>query len=73
MILIAYGQMNDEEARTRQPRVVFVDADNKVIGTGTDPAEALPGTDLVRGDLRHPADPREPHVGSYDDDPTLVW
>ena len=63
MILIAYGQMDDEEARTRQPHVVFVDADNKVIGTGTDPAEALPHTGLVRGD----------HVGSYDDDPTLVW
>ena len=58
----------------RQPRVVFVDADNKVIGTGTDPAEALPQSGLTRGDeLRHPKDPREPHTGSYDDDPTLVW
>jgi aspartate 1-decarboxylase len=73
VILIAYGQMDDEEARTRQPRVVFVDADNKVIGTGTDPAEALPLTGLKRGDLRYPADPREDHIGSYDDDPTLVW
>jgi hypothetical protein len=65
--------MEDAEARTRKPKVVFVDADNKVIGTGEDPAEALPQTGLVRGDLRYPADPREPHVGSYDDDPTLVW
>jgi aspartate 1-decarboxylase len=30
--------------------VVFVDADNRVVGTGHDPAEALPGTGLVRGD-----------------------
>jgi aspartate 1-decarboxylase len=31
--------------------VVFVDADNKIVGTGSDPAEALPGMELVRGDL----------------------
>src|SRR4051794_931871 len=80
VILIAYGLMEDAEARTRKPKVVFVDADNKVIGTGDDPAEALPGTALKRGDLRSPADPRgsahgpsDGHVGSYDDDPTLVW
>ena len=74
VILIAYGLMDDAEARTRKPKVVFVDADNKVIGTGGDPAEALPQQDgLRRGDLRYPADPREPHVGSFDDDPTLVW
>ena len=73
VILIAYGLMEDAEARTRKPKVVFVDADNKVIGTGDDPAEALPQTGLKRGDLRYPADPRTPHVGSYDDDPTLVW
>jgi aspartate 1-decarboxylase len=87
VILIAYGQMDEEEARTRQARVVFVDADNKVIGTGTDPAEALPHTGLTRGDTLLKANPghlldlrqdlsgdsEEPHVGSYDDDPTLVW
>ncbi|MCW2670474.1 MAG: aspartate 1-decarboxylase [Frankiales bacterium] len=74
VILIGYGLMDDTEARTRQPKVVFVDADNKVIGTGHDPAEALPQTGLTRGDtLRHPKDPRQDHSGSYDDDPTLVW
>jgi len=78
VILIAYGLMDDAEAKTRKPQVVFVDADNKVIGTGDDPAEALPQTGLLRGDLRYPADPRgidspTPHTGSYDDDPTLVW
>ena len=51
VILIAYGQMEDAEAREYQPHVVFVDTDNTVIGTGSDPAEALAGTGLVRGDL----------------------
>jgi aspartate 1-decarboxylase len=48
VILIAYGQMDTAEARHYKPRVVFVDADNRITGTGGDPAEALPG--LVRGD-----------------------
>ena len=75
VILIAYGQMNDAEARSYQPRVVFVDADNKVMGFGHDPAEALPGTGLLRGDLTYPvSNPLAvPHTGSYDDDPLLVW
>ncbi len=51
VILIAYGQMEDAEAREFEPSVVFVDSDNKIIGTGSDPAEALPGTGLIRGDI----------------------
>jgi aspartate 1-decarboxylase len=35
--------------------VVFVDADNAIVATGSDPAEALPGTGLVRGDLHSSA------------------
>ena len=54
VILIAYGQMETAEARELEPKVVFVDADNKIVGTGGDPAEALPGTDLLRGDLTYP-------------------
>jgi aspartate 1-decarboxylase len=50
VILIAYAQMETAEARELAPSVVFVDADNRVIGIGHDPAEALPGTGLVRGD-----------------------
>ena len=50
VILIADAQMETAEARELQPSVVFVDADNRVVGTGHDPAEALPGTGLVRGD-----------------------
>ena len=51
VILIAYGQMDDAEARAFSPHVVFVDADNRVVATGADPAEALPGSGLTRGDL----------------------
>ncbi|GAB3264286.1 aspartate 1-decarboxylase [Alteromonas gracilis] len=52
VILIAYGQMETAEARTFTPRVVFVDADNAIIGTGGDAAEVLPG---MAGDPRRPA------------------
>jgi aspartate 1-decarboxylase len=51
VIVIAYGQLEDAEARAFQPNVVFVDADNAIMVTGHDPAEALPGTGLVRGDV----------------------
>lgn len=44
VIIISYGQMDDAEARTYQPRVVHVDADNKVVGLSADPTTAAPGT-----------------------------
>ena len=50
VIVIAYAQMESAEAQAFQPRVVFVSADNRVVGTGSDPAEALPGSGLVGGD-----------------------
>ncbi len=41
VILIAYGQMDTAEARELRPSVVFVDADNRMVGTGaTTPPEA---------------------------------
>jgi aspartate 1-decarboxylase len=51
VILIGYGQMTTEEARGYQPHVVFVDADNKVVGTGGDPADSFDDATLRRGDL----------------------
>ena len=53
VILIAYGQMDEAEARTYQPRVVHVDADNRVIELGSDPAAAVDGMvgDLISGAL----------------------
>jgi aspartate 1-decarboxylase len=51
VILIGYGQMTTEEAKAYKPNVVFVDADNKIMATGFDPAEAIEGSGLVRGDI----------------------
>lgn len=45
VILIAYAQMEDAEARQYEPSVVHVDQDNRILRLGDDPAEALqPGT-----------------------------
>ena len=38
VILFAYGTMSDAEARDYRPRIVFVDADNKQVHLGIDPA-----------------------------------
>jgi aspartate 1-decarboxylase len=54
VILIGYGQMETAEARTYEPHIVFVDADNKILATGSDPAEAVAGSGLVRGDVLVP-------------------
>jgi len=48
VILLGYGLVDDTEARTLAPRVVFVDGQNRITGTGTDPAQAPAG--LARGD-----------------------
>ncbi|GAA5082860.1 aspartate 1-decarboxylase [Thermocatellispora tengchongensis] len=50
VIIIAYGQMDDAEARSFRPRVVHVDSANRVIALGADPAEPVPGSDTHRGD-----------------------
>ena len=51
VILIGYAQMETDEARELKPHVVFVDADNHIMGTGFDPAEAFGDPSLSRGDL----------------------
>jgi aspartate 1-decarboxylase len=53
VILIAYGQMDDAEARTHTPRVVHVNARNEIIELSADPAAPAEGmaTPLTRGDL----------------------
>ena len=52
VILISYAQMDDDLARRYQPRVVHVDARNRMIALGADPADAVPGMadELIRGD-----------------------
>jgi aspartate 1-decarboxylase len=42
--------METAEAREYQPHVVFVDEHNRVVGTGSDPADAPAGSGLLRGD-----------------------
>ncbi|MGN8245111.1 aspartate 1-decarboxylase [Cellulomonas soli] len=39
VILIAYGQLSDAEARTYEPHVVLVDADNRIVERGADPGQ----------------------------------
>ncbi|MEZ0068839.1 aspartate 1-decarboxylase [Streptacidiphilus sp. MAP12-20] len=50
VILIAYGQMEDAEARAYTPRIVFVDRENRITHTGADAAAAPEGSGLTRGD-----------------------
>jgi len=50
VIMMSYAMMSEDEARSLVPRVVHVDAQNKVIKIGNDPAEPVPGSDQKRGD-----------------------
>jgi aspartate 1-decarboxylase len=53
VILISYAQLGDAEARVYRPRVVHVDAGNRVIELDHDAAGVAPGMvgSPVRGDL----------------------
>ena len=53
VILISYAQMDDATARAYRPRIVHVDARNRVLDLGSDAASVVPGMadELVRGDL----------------------
>ena len=51
VILIAYAQMTDAEARALEPRIVHVDLTNAIVALGNDAAEPVPGTSAVRGDV----------------------
>ncbi|KNX36477.1 aspartate 1-decarboxylase [Luteipulveratus halotolerans] len=43
VIIISYAVVDDAEARTLQPRIVFVDEDNRIAEAGTDPAHVPDG------------------------------
>jgi aspartate 1-decarboxylase len=63
VILIAYAQCTDDEARALEPRVVHVDADNRVVALGSDAAAPVPGaTDQLRADT--PAIPQNVGAGA---------
>ncbi|MHA6802067.1 aspartate 1-decarboxylase [Salinifilum ghardaiensis] len=43
VILLAFGVMDEQQARTRSPRVLFVDADNRIVDRGGDPSAVPAG------------------------------
>ncbi|QIS01332.1 aspartate 1-decarboxylase [Nocardia brasiliensis] len=47
VILIAYGQMNEQEIAEYDPKVVFVDERNRQVELGSDPAHAPAGSGLT--------------------------
>ncbi|MER6070279.1 aspartate 1-decarboxylase [Streptomyces sp. NPDC001852] len=48
VIIISYAQVTDAEARELTPRVVHVDAGNRIVSLGADPSEPVPGSDQQR-------------------------
>jgi aspartate 1-decarboxylase len=46
VIIIAYAQMDEAEARSFLPRVVFVDHDNQIVDIGGDPSAVPDGFGL---------------------------
>ena len=55
VILISYGLMDETEAKSYLPRVVHVDADNRIVELGGDPRGAVPGA--YRPGARRPRRP----------------
>ncbi|WP_222192473.1 aspartate 1-decarboxylase [Modestobacter italicus] len=45
VILISYGLMDETEAKSHLPKVVHVDADNRVVELGADPSAPVPGAE----------------------------
>ncbi|HKX92886.1 MAG TPA: aspartate 1-decarboxylase [Sphingomicrobium sp.] len=43
VIIMNYGMFDDAEARALTPRIVHVDADNRIVARGSDAAEPVPG------------------------------
>jgi aspartate 1-decarboxylase len=50
VIIISYAVVTDAEARSLVTRVVHVDAGNRMVELGSDPAEPVPASATVRGD-----------------------
>lgn len=45
IIIMAFRQVDDREARAFRPRVVHVDVTNRIVDLGTDPSAPVPGAD----------------------------
>lgn len=48
VIVMAFVQVDEREARELEPRVVHVDGANRVVALGSDPAEPVPGDPTQR-------------------------
>jgi aspartate 1-decarboxylase len=55
VIIMSYAVLDDAEARALQPRVVHVDASNRIVKLGSDAAEPVPGSSQKRGDVAEAA------------------
>jgi aspartate 1-decarboxylase len=51
VIIISYAMVTDAEAKALEPKIVHVDEKNCIVKLGNDPAEPVPGSAEVRGDL----------------------
>jgi aspartate 1-decarboxylase len=47
VIIIAYASMSDEDARSHDPHVVFVDKDNRIVEVGDDGGDVPEGYGLM--------------------------
>ncbi|WP_369393705.1 aspartate 1-decarboxylase [Streptomyces sp. CG1] len=55
VIIISYAQVTDAEARELKPRVVHVDAGNRIVSLAADPSEPVPGSGQQRSPQSVPA------------------
>ena len=53
VIIIAYAAMDDEEARTFEPQVVFVDKQNRIVEVGHDGGDVPEGFGLKTSAVTH--------------------
>ena len=54
VIVMSFRQVEEAELAAFRPSVVHVDAGNRVVELGTDPAEPVPGSDQVSGRVLAP-------------------
>ncbi len=57
VIVIAYGMLDDAEARSYKPHVVFVDAENRIVDQGEDPGQVPEGYGVYPSGIRVAAAP----------------
>ena len=51
VIILSYAHVDEAEVRALEPKIVHVDAKNRIVKLGHDMAEPVPGSDQLRGDL----------------------